>query len=83
MNKYIISGIVSVRFEKVVYAYDFEEAQEECDNYDFEGAIDTEWNGNSIFSHDSDLTLEVDGCPCNIGVELVEGEEPDKDDEED
>lgn len=80
MNKYIISGTVSVRFEKVVYANNFEEAEEE--QYDIESSIHTEWDGHSVFSDDDDLTLEVDGCPCNIDVELVEGEEPDEDDEE-
>lgn len=81
MNKYIISGTVSVRFEKVVYAENYEEAEDE--QYDIESSIQTEWNGNSVFTDDPDLTLEVDGEVCNIEVELVEGEEPDEDDEED
>lgn len=79
MNKYIISGTVSVRFEKVVYADNLEEAEER--QYEIEGEIETEWNGNSVFSNDPDTTLEVDGCPCNIEVELVDGEEPDEDEE--
>lgn len=78
MNKYIISGTVSVRFEKVVYADRIEEAEEE--QYDIESNIDTEWKGRSVFSRDSNLSLEVDGCPCNIEIELVEGEEPEEDD---
>lgn len=78
MNKYIISGIVSVRFEKVVFADSLEEAEEE--QYGIESDIQTEWGGNSVFSNDPDMTLEVDGCPCDIEVELVEGEEPDEED---
>ena len=80
MNKYIISGTVSVRFEKVVYADRLEEAEEE--QYEIESEIETEYDGSSVFSSNPDLTLEVDGCPCNIEVELVEGEEPDEYDEE-
>lgn len=81
MNKYIISGTISVRFEKVVYADRLEEAEDS--QYEIESEIETEYDGNSVFSSNPDLTLEVDGCPCNIEVELVEGEEPDEDDEED
>ncbi len=78
MNKYIISGTVSVRFEKVVYADNYEEAEDK--QYDIESSIQTEWNGNSIFTDDTSINLEVDGCPCNIEIELVDGEEPNEED---
>ena len=78
MNKYIISGTVSVRFEKVVYADNYEEAEDQ--QYYIESRIQTEWNGNSIFTDDPSINLEVDGCPCNIEIELVDGEEPDEED---
>ena len=80
MNKYIISGTVSVRFEKVIYAKNHEKAEEE--QYEIESSIQTEWNGSSVFTDDPDLTLEVDGEVCNIEVELVEGKEPEEEEGE-
>lgn len=80
MNKYKVRGLYTISFEMEVEANSREEAEEM--GYDVD--IDTEWNGNSVFTHDDDTTLCADGMPRDIEVELLEGEEDDEwEDEED
>lgn len=70
MNKYKVKGYYTISFEMEVEANNREEAEEM--GYDID--INTEWNGNSVFTTD-DATLSADGEPRDIKVELIEGEE--------
>lgn len=70
MNTYKVRGLYTISFEMEVEANSREEAEEMGLSLD----IDTEWNGNSVFTHD-DATLSADGIPRDIEVELIDGEE--------
>ena len=67
MNKYKGRGLYTISFEMEVEANSREEAEEMGYNID----IQTEWNGNSIFTND-DAELCADGMPRDIEVELIE-----------
>ena len=67
MNKYKIRGFYTISFEMEVEANSREEAEEMGYNID----IQTEWNGNSVFTND-DAELCADGMPRDIEVELIE-----------
>jgi hypothetical protein len=77
MNKYKVTGLYTISFEMEVEANSREEAEEM--GYDVD--IDTEWNGNSVFTHDEDVALCADGMPRDIEVELLEGEEDEEEDD--
>jgi hypothetical protein len=70
MNTYKVRGLYTISFEMEVEANSREEAEEMGLSLD----IDTEWNGNSVFTRD-DATLSADGIPRDIEVELIDGEE--------
>ena len=70
MNKYKVRGLYTISFEMEVEAENREEAEEMGYNID----IQTEWNGNSVFTND-DAELGADGMPRDIEVELIDGEE--------
>ena len=70
MNKYRVRGLYTISFEMEVEANSREEAEEMGYNID----IQTEWNGNSVFTND-DTELCADGMPRDIEVELIDGEE--------
>ena len=70
MNTYKVRGLYTISFEMEVEANSREEAEEMGYNLD----IQTEWNGNSVFTRD-DATLSADGMPRDIEVELIDGEE--------
>ena len=70
MNKYRVRGLYTISFEMEVEANSREEAEEMGYNID----IQTEWNGNSVFTND-DVELCADGMPRDIEVELIDGEE--------
>jgi hypothetical protein len=76
MNKYKVRGLYTISFEMEVEANSREEAEEM--GYDVD--IDTEWNGNSVFTRDDNTTLCADGMPRDIEVELLEGEEDEEED---
>ena len=67
MNKYKVRGLYTISFEMEVEAESREEAEEMGYNID----IQTEWNGNSVFTND-DGELCADGEPRDIEVELIE-----------
>ena len=67
MNKYKVRGLYTISFEMEVEAESREEAEEMGYNID----IQTEWNGNSVFTND-DAELYADGEPRDIEVELIE-----------
>ena len=67
MNKYKVRGFYTISFETEVEADNREEAEEMGYNID----IQTEWNGNSVFTND-DAKLCADGEPRDIEVELIE-----------
>ena len=67
MNKYKVRGFYTISFEMEVEAESREEAEEMGYNID----IQTEWNGNSVFTND-DAELCADGMPRDIEVELIE-----------
>ena len=69
MNTYKVRGLYTISFEMEVEAENREEAEEMGYNAD----IKTEWNGNSVFFDEG--TLEADGMPRDIEVELIDGEE--------
>ena len=70
MNKYRVRGLYTISFEMEVEADSREEAEEMGYNID----IQTEWNGNPVFTND-DAELCADGEPRDIEVELIDGEE--------
>lgn len=71
MNTYKVRGLYTISFEMEVEANSREEAEEM--GYDLD--IDTEWNGQSVFTNDSNTQLSADGMPREITVELIDGEE--------
>lgn len=71
MNTYKVRGLYTISFEMEVEANSREEAEEM--GYDLD--IDTEWNGQSVFTNDSNTQLSADGMPRDITVELIDGEE--------
>ena len=73
MNTYKVRGLYTISFEMEVEAEKMEEAMEMGEDL----KIMTEWNGNSVFCDDA--SLEADGMPRDIEVELIEGEEPEED----
>lgn len=77
MNTYKVTGCYTISFEMEVEANSREEAEEMGYNLD----IDTEWNGNSVFTHD-DAQLEADGTVFDVYVELIDGVEEDEEDDE-
>ena len=70
MNTYKVRGLYTISFEMEVEAENREEAEEI--GYDL--SLETEWNGNSVFSYE-DVELCADGYPIDIEVELIDGEE--------
>lgn len=76
MKKYVVRGYYTISFEMEVEANSREEAEEM--GYDI--SIETEWNGNSVFTYD-DVTLCADGEPRDITVECLEDEDKDEDEE--
>ena len=73
MKKYRVRGLCTISFEMEVIA----ESRDEAEEIGYNASIQTEWNGNSVFFDDG--TVEVDGEPREIEVELIEGEEDDED----
>ena len=71
MNTYKVRGLYTISFEMEVEASSREEAEEMAMDLD----IDTEWNGQSVFTNDPNTTLSADGMPRDIEVELIDGEE--------
>lgn len=57
------------------------ESKEEAEDMGHILYLHTEWNGTSVFTNDDNVSLEADGEPRDITVELIEGSE-DEDDEE-
>ena len=70
MNTYKVRGYYTISFEMEVEAENREAAEEMGYNL----SIETEWNGNSVFTND-DAQLCADGEPRDIEVELIDGEE--------
>ena len=70
MNTYKVRGYYTISFEMEVEANSREEAEEM--GYDLD--IQTEWNGNSVFTN-SDAELNADGTVFGVEVELIDGEE--------
>ncbi len=75
MNTYKVRGLYTISFEMEVEANSREEAEEM--GYDLD--IDTEWNGQSVFTNDSSTQLSADGTARDITVELIDGEEEEED----
>lgn len=73
MNTYKVRGLYTISFEMEVEA----ETREEAEEMGYNADIKTEWNGNSVFFDEG--TLEADGMPRDIEVELIDGEEEDDD----
>lgn len=73
MNTYKVRGLYTISFEMEVEA----ESREEAEEMGYNADIKTEWNGNSVFFDEG--TLEADGMPRDIEVELIDGEEEDED----
>lgn len=70
MNTYKVKGLYTISFEMEVEANNREEAEEKG----YELDIQTEWNGNSVFTRD-DAELNADGTVFDVEVELIDGEE--------
>lgn len=70
MNTYKVRGFYTISFEMEVEANSREEAEEKG----YELDIQTEWNGNSVFTRD-DAELNADGTVFDVSVELIDGEE--------
>ena len=70
MNTYKVRGLYTISFEMEVEANSREEAEEKG----YELDIQTEWNGNSVFTRD-DAELNADGTVFDVNVELIDGEE--------
>lgn len=75
MNTYKVRGYYTISFEMEIEAENREEAMERGYNID----IQTEWNGNSVFTRD-EAELCADGEPRDITVELIDGEEEEDED---
>lgn len=76
MNTYRVTGLYTISFEMEVEA----ESREEAEQMGYDLNIETEWNGNSVFCNDA--SLNADGTPRDIEVELIEGNEESEDDED-
>lgn len=76
MNTYKVTGCYTISFEMEVEANSREEAEEM--GYDL--SIETEWNGNSVFTRD-DAELNADGTVFDVNVELIDGVEDGEDEE--
>ena len=74
MNTYKVTGLYTISFEMEVEANSREEAEEI--GYDL--SIETEWNGNSVFTRDK-AELNADGTVFDVNVELIDGEEEEDD----
>ncbi len=70
MNTYKVRGCYTISFEMEVEANSREEAEEKG----YELSIETEWNGNSVFTNDN-AELNADGTIFDVSVELIDGEE--------
>lgn len=70
MNKYKVRGLYTISFEMEVEA----ESREEAEEMGYALDIDTEWNGNSVFTRD-DAELNADGTVFDVEVELIEEDE--------
>ena len=70
MNTYKVRGLYTISFEMEVEA----ESREEAEEMGYNLNIETEWNGNSVFTR-GDAELCADGEPRDITVELIDGEE--------
>lgn len=70
MNTYKVKGLYTISFEMEVEA----ENREEAEAKGYELSIETEWNGNSVFTND-DAELNADGMIFDVEVELIDGEE--------
>ena len=77
MKKYLVKGYYTISFEMEVEA----DSREEAENMGYDISIETEWNGNSVFTYD-DAQLAADGEPRDITVECLEDEDEDEDDED-
>lgn len=75
MNTYKVRGLYTISFEMEVEA----ESREEAEEMGYSLDIDTEWNGNSVFTRD-DAELNADGTVFDVNVELIDGEEDEEDD---
>ena len=67
MNTYKVRGLYTISFEMEVEA----ENREDAEQMGYDLNIQTEWNGNSVFCDDA--TLEADGMPRDIEIELIDG----------
>ncbi len=70
MNKYKVRGLYTISFEMEVEA----DSREEAEEMGYALDIDTEWNGNSVFTRD-DAELNADGTVFDVEVELIEEDE--------
>lgn len=77
MNTYKVTGCYTISFEMEVEA----ENREEAEQMGYDLSIETEWNGNSVFTRD-DAELNADGTVFDVEVELIDGEE-DEEEEDD
>lgn len=77
MKKYVVRGYYTISFEMEVEA----DSREEAENMGYDIDIQTEWNGNSVFTYD-DATLCADGEPRDITVECLEDEDEEEEDED-
>lgn len=69
MNKYRVRGLYTISFEMEVEA----ESREEAEQMGYALDINTEWNGQSVFTRD-DAELNADGTVFDVEVELIEEE---------
>lgn len=67
MNTYKVRGLYTISFEMEVEA----ESREEAEQMGYALDINTEWNGNSVFTRD-DAELNADGTVFDVEVELIE-----------
>ena len=74
MNTYKVRGLYTISFEMEVEA----ESRDEAEAKGYELSIETEWNGNSVFTND-DAELNADGTVFGVNVELIDGEENEED----
>ncbi len=74
MNKYKVRGLYTISFEMEVEAENREKAEE----MGYELNLETEWNGESVFTRD-DAELNADGDVFDVEVELLEGDEEEDD----
>ena len=74
MNTYKVTGCYTISFEMEVEA----NSREEAEQMGYDLSIETEWNGNSVFTRD-DAELNADGTVFDVSVELIDGEEEEED----